>query len=115
MAKTHTHRKGKLIMNIFTQLVYVVGKLTPTGVQMLGTGFLVSKEGHIVTSHHVTGSENSNLVVLAPHISDINSYQDIDNNQCTPLSTTITDIDPIHDLAILKARYVIQRRIAKNW
>jgi S1-C subfamily serine protease len=51
-------------MNIFTQLVYVIGKLTPSGVNMLGTGFLLDRHGHIATTHHVVGSEKSNLVIL---------------------------------------------------
>jgi S1-C subfamily serine protease len=73
-------------MNIFTQLVYVIGKLTPSGVNMLGTGFLIDQQGHIATTHHVVGSENSNLVILAPHITDINAYQDLANNSCNTIA-----------------------------
>lgn len=90
-------------MNIFTQLVYVVGKLTPDHVEMLGTAFLVSKEGHIATTHHVTGSTDSNFVILAPHINDINAYQDLSDNKCQTIPVQVQEIDPIRDLAILKA------------
>lgn len=89
-------------MNIFTQLVYVIGKLTPSGVNMLGTGFLIDQQGHIATTHHVVGSENSNLVILAPHITDINAYQDLANNSCNTIAAVTKEIDPIRDLAVLK-------------
>jgi len=90
-------------MNQFTQLVYVVGKLTPDHVEMLGTGFLITKDGHIATTHHVTGSGESSLVVLAPHISDINAYQDLSDARCQTIPVRIQEIDPIRDLAVLKA------------
>jgi S1-C subfamily serine protease len=54
--------------NLFTQIVLVIGRLEPQGVVMLGTGFLISKDGLIATTHHVIGSSTANLVVLAPHI-----------------------------------------------
>ncbi len=98
-------------MNMFTQLVYVVGKLTPSNVKMLGTGFLISQEGHIATTHHVTGSEDSNLVVLIPHINDINTYQDLSDTSCQTLPVKVQEIDPIRDLAVLKADIKPNRQI----
>lgn len=100
-------------MNIFTQLVYVVGKLTPDHVEMLGTGFLISGEGHIATTHHVTGSAQSNLVVLAPHIHDINAYQDLSDTRCRTIPTKILEIDPIRDLVVLKADMKFSIQIPK--
>ncbi|MCP9826494.1 serine protease [Synechococcus sp. EJ6-Ellesmere] len=90
-------------MNIFTQLVYVVGRVTPDHVEMLGTGFLVSNDGQIATTHHVTGSEGANLVILSPHINSINSYQDLSDTSCQTIPVSVQEIDPIRDLAILKA------------
>jgi hypothetical protein len=90
-------------MNIFTQLVYVVGRVTPNHVEMLGTAFLVSRDGLIVTTHHVTGSADSNLVVLAPHVNNINAFQDLSDTSCRTIPVSIKEIDPIRDLALLKA------------
>ena len=90
-------------MNIFTQLVLVVGRLTPQGVTMLGTGFIVSNDGYIATTHHVSGSDDSSLVILAPHIKDINQYQDITDTSCSPIKVSIEELDPIKDIAMLKA------------
>jgi S1-C subfamily serine protease len=90
-------------MNIFTQIVVVIGKITPNGVSMLGTGFIISKDGKIATTKHVVGSDPSNLVILAPHISDINAYQDTSDTRCHPVQTTVLEMDPIKDLCLLKA------------
>ncbi|MFC1750282.1 serine protease [Pseudomonadota bacterium] len=90
-------------MNIFTQLVYVVGAVTPTHVEMLGTAFLVSSQGDIATTHHVIGSTEKNLVILAPHINNINEFQDLSDTSCQTIPVSVKEIDPIRDLAILKA------------
>src|SRR3990172_10482643 len=90
-------------MNIFTQLVYVVGRVTPNHVEMLGTAFLVSRDGLIATTHHVTGSSDSNLVILAPHMTDINAFQDLSDTSCRTIPVSIKEIDPIRDLALLKS------------
>ncbi|MBE7640975.1 serine protease [Salegentibacter sp. BLCTC] len=90
-------------MNIFTQIVVVIGKINPNGVQMLGTGSFITTDGKIVTSKHVVGQDPNNLVILAPHITNINEYQDTSDNRCQPVSTEVLEIDPIKDLCILKA------------
>ncbi len=72
-------------MDVFTQLVCTIGGLTPDHVQMLGTGFFVSKDGLSATTHHVTGGNDQNLVVLAPHISKLNDYQDMADKSCKPV------------------------------
>lgn len=101
------------IFTIFTQLVYVVGRVTPNHVEMLGTAFLVSTKGHIVTTHHVTGSADSNLVVLAPHVNDINAFQDLSDTKCQTIPVSIKEIDPIRDLAILKAEITFNGPLPK--
>jgi len=70
---------------------------------MLGTGFLVTNDGHIVTSRHVIGSDDASLVILFPHITNINEYQDMSDNSCKPIKVIVEEIDPIKDLAILKS------------
>ncbi|NEW78732.1 MAG: trypsin-like peptidase domain-containing protein [Gelidibacter sp.] len=90
-------------MNIFTQIIVVIGKITPNGVSMLGTGFIISNNGKIATTKHVVGSDPTNLVILAPNIADINAYQDTSDTRCNPIPTTVLEMDPIKDLCILKA------------
>jgi hypothetical protein len=100
-------------MNIFTQLVYVVGRVTPNHVEMLGSAFLVTKNGHIITTQHVTGPNDAGLVILAPHINDINAYQDLSDVRCSTIPVRIAEIDPIRDLALLKADLTCQHELPK--
>jgi S1-C subfamily serine protease len=90
-------------MNIFTQIVVVIGKITPNGVGMLGTGFIISNDGKIITSKHVVGPDPANLVILAPHTSDINAYQDTSDTTCQMITASVLEMDPIKDLCLLKA------------
>lgn len=90
-------------MGGFSQWVLVVGRVKPNQVEMLGTGFIVHQDGYIITTHHVIGSGNGNLVILLPHIKDINDYQDLSDSRCRHIPATVEEIDPIRDLALLKA------------
>lgn len=85
----------------FSQITLTVGRLTPNGVNMLGTGFMVAN-GLIATTHHVIGNETSNLVVLMPNDVDAYGYQDLSNTACQLVEVEIAEIDPLRDIAILK-------------
>lgn len=98
-------------MDFFTQLVYVIGRVTPSGVEMLGTGFLVRRDGVIATTHHVVGSSDANLVILAPHTNDLNAFQDLSDTSCRTIPVAIKEIDPIRDIALLKAEIRIDGQI----
>jgi len=90
-------------MDIFTQFVAIVGRMTPSHVEMLGTAFMISNNGFYATSRHVIGDNPNGLVVLAPHIQRIDEYQDVTDTRCQPVNATVLEIDPIKDLAIIKA------------
>lgn len=89
-------------MKIFTQTVLAVGRVTPQGVTLLGTGFLVADDGRVVTTRHVVGNDESGLCVLFPRIEDLNAYQDTTDTSCKPVPTRIIEVDPLRDLAILR-------------
>lgn len=90
-------------MDIFTRLVSTVGRITPNHIELLGTAFMVSRDGKYVTAKHVIGDNHKGLVILTPHIHSINEFQDTSNNQCQPIDANVIEIDPLKDLAILKA------------
>jgi len=87
----------------FTQLVYVVGRLAPEAVEMLGTGFLVASS-RVATTNHVVESAGNNLVVLLPHTKNLDDYQDLTDVNCTIVNASVAEVDPIRDLVILKTR-----------
>ncbi len=90
-------------MDIFTQFVAIVGRMTPSHVEMLGTAFMISKDGSYATSRHVVGDNPHGLVILKPHIQRVDEYQDVSDIRCQPVNAIVLEIDPIKDLAILKA------------
>ena len=98
-------------MNLFTHLVLIIGRVNPDHVQMLGTGFVVNNEGYIVSTRHVVGAEDANLVVLAPHVANINAFQDLSDTTCRPVQAQIREMDPIRDLVILKADFTFDGQI----
>lgn len=98
-------------MNIFTQLVLIIGRVNPDHVQMLGTGFIVHNDGYIVSTRHVVGVDDANLVVLAPHVTNINSFQDLSDKSARPVQVNIKEMDPIRDLVILKADLTFSGKI----
>lgn len=89
-------------MNVFTQLVVVIGRVGTNGISMLGTGFIINNNGNVVTTRHVVGDSDKGLVILFPHVSNINAYQDTTDTSCQAINAKIQEIDPIKDLAVLE-------------
>jgi hypothetical protein len=69
-------RRYKYMFDIFTQIVFTIGKVSDRGIEMLGTSFLTSDGKHIVTPRHVVGDENDNLAIIIPSITSLDQYQD---------------------------------------
>lgn len=84
-------------------VIYTLGRNTPTGVNLLGTCFLLNKQGLFATASHVTNNDDKNLVVFITDTTDLSSYQDTSNNQGRFLTVVIIKIDPFRDICILRA------------
>jgi hypothetical protein len=85
------------------KVVFAVGRTTPSGVNLLGTAFLLNKEGIFATCAHVTDSNDQNLVIaLKPHLNNLNDYQDTTDKQVQFVNASIKEIDPVHDLCTLE-------------
>ena len=90
----------------FSQITLVIGvhDRTEGAIRMLGTGFLISNDGKIVTARHVIGNETKDIVVLMPHVMNIDEYQDTADNSCRTVSAIVEDINPVTDICILKTQ-----------
>jgi len=84
------------------KLIYTVGRITPNGVHLLGTCFLLNKKGLFATASHVTGNDNNNLIIFVSGKTDLTTYQDTTNNQGQTVPATIYKVDPVRDICILK-------------
>ncbi|MBL1281074.1 MAG: trypsin-like peptidase domain-containing protein [Fluviicola sp.] len=84
------------------KVVYTVGRITPNGINLLGTCFLLNKAGLFATASHVTNNDNNNLVIFISGNTDLTTYQDTTNNQGQTVPASIFKVDPIRDICILK-------------
>lgn len=90
-------------MKSFSQSVVVVGRLGPEGVSMLGTAFFV-KGDLLITPRHVVDDKDKGLVILFPHLKNLDEYQDLSDASCLPIDVEISEVDPIRDLTLLKLK-----------
>jgi len=84
------------------KVVYTIGRITPNGINLLGTCFLLNKAGLFATASHVTNNDNNNLVIFISGNTDLTTYQDTTNNQGQSVPASIFKVDPIRDICILK-------------
>ncbi|WIE71323.1 serine protease [Curtobacterium sp. MCJR17_020] len=87
-------------MQDLSQVVYAIGRSTPSGVQILGTAFAVAFN-RIATAFHVVGGDDSNLVLILPRMSSFDDYQDTTDGVLKLYPVTIAAADPLHDLCVL--------------
>ena len=90
------------MLDMMTQLVYTIGKKQDSGIEMLGTGFLVGNGKFVVTARHVVGDANDGFVIILPSIRTFDEYQDTTINTCSFAHVRIKHSDPFRDLVILE-------------
>lgn len=83
-----------------TQCVFAVGRIKPEGVSLLGTCFTV-RENLVATSRHVSGSDDSGLVVILPKVPTLLDYQDTSDTSVTYMQAKIHAIDPFKDVSLV--------------
>ncbi|MGN4545035.1 S1 family peptidase [Bacillus cereus group sp. MYBK95-2] len=83
-------------------VVYTVGRITPNGIQPLGTATLLNKVNHLVTAAHVTNNDDNNLVIIFPKVGSLSDYQDMSNHEIRYAEVKIVATNPLYDLCILK-------------
>lgn len=84
-----------------SQVVFALARLEPSGIQLLGTGFAVTKD-KVATAYHVVGPEGRNLVLVFPRMQSLSDYQDTTDQRVNYIPLTVVAVDPIHDLCVLQ-------------
>lgn len=95
----------------FTDISYVVhpvGRITPNGVSLLGTAFFINHRGLLATAAHVTGNNDSGLVIIMNKVNSIQDYQDTSDNEIQCIPAKIKEINPIADVCILEVSVAAQ-------
>ena len=93
------------------KVIYTVGRITPQGVNLLGTCFLLNESGLLATASHVTDNDNTNLVIVIAPTTDLTNYQDTSNQQVRTIPAKIHKVDPIRDICILKIDDILTSNI----
>lgn len=86
---------------LFARVIVAVGRMLPSGVQLLGTAFAVG-ENIFATAAHITDQNDTGLVLVVPKISNLSDFQDTTDQSINTIPIKIRDYDPIHDVAILE-------------
>jgi hypothetical protein len=89
------------IFQLTPQFVLAVGRASPEGLKLLGSAFLVAP-GKFATTRHVTGGDETNLMIVAPRIRTLSEYEDTSNTQVQLAPATITAIDTFRDICVLQ-------------
>lgn len=84
-------------------IVVAVGRMSPAGVQLLGTAFALNKPGFLGTASHVVGTDDTNLVIAVKPLQTLHDYQDTSDQSVQLMHVKIHASDPFHDLVVLKA------------
>jgi len=84
-------------------LVVAIARVNPpSSISLLGTGFVVANSGVIATTLHSLNNSDTNLVVLPPDFTDLNTYQDTTSLPRVYSKVIIQSADPLRDIALLK-------------
>lgn len=84
------------------QVVFAVGRVSPSGIQLLGTAFVVA-QNKLATAAHVTGIESGELVLILNKINKISGYQDTSDNSVQTIKVNVIEHNAVQDIAILQA------------
>jgi S1-C subfamily serine protease len=81
--------------------IMAVGRISPTGIQLLGTAFSLGGP-YLATTAHVTGPVDQNLCAIISKIGQLSDYQDTTDAQVNSVPVKLAAYDPVRDIAILQ-------------
>lgn len=84
-----------------SQVVYALGRVEPSGLNLLGTAFAVAPN-RVATAFHVVGGDDRNLAMVAPKVASLTDYQDTSDLSVQLIALRMTAADPVRDLCVLE-------------
>ncbi len=82
-------------------MIVAIGRVSPMGVELLGTGFIIG-ESLVATAAHITAAKEDGLCVVFKSSDFLNEYQDTTNSQVQYNPAVIRSFDATSDVAILE-------------
>ena len=95
-----------MMNSTISYIVYSLGRITPSGVNLLGTCFYVGKN-MFATAAHVTGNDDNGLVLVLNKCKTIEEYQDTTNKQVEYMKVVIHATNPLRDVCLVELENVI--------
>ncbi len=89
----------KQIANTYSGGCFMVVREKSAGIEFIGSGFLSSAQGHILTCAHII-NVTDNISVVAPR--PVNDFNPITMSAAQPMKVSIVQYDAINDVALLK-------------
>lgn len=100
-----------MLYSDISKVVYPIARVEANTFFLLGTCFLSNKEGiFISTAHEIAGCEN-NLAIVLNDLESIQDFQDTSINNRKLVFVKVVDIDPIHDICILKCELSLTTKL----
>ena len=104
--KTRSQKDAKLYKKVAKSVVYIETPANKEGKYFTGTGFVISREGGIITNYHVIHKDGEKV----KEDGVLNGYPEVfvafrpkrGTNKLTYLKANIVKVSPTHDLALLK-------------
>lgn len=100
-----------MIFNDVCKGICSVGRVTPQGISLLGTAFVINKPGYLATAAHVVNHNDKDLVIVLNRHNSIQDYQDTSDKGVTYIQAKIVEINPICDVCLLKIDSDIQSNL----
>lgn len=91
-----------------SKMVFPIGRQTPTGINLLGTAFLINKQGILATAAHVTCNNDDGLIVIVNNITSIQDFQDTSVEKVQYIFVKIKEINPFCDICLLEIATPVQ-------
>jgi serine protease Do len=91
--------------------VFMLAKKTSNNVEFLGTGFLVSENGYLLTCSHIINPIDE---IVAIKVGELNKFNPMTLERVNTFELTLVQNDAINDVALLKFNVDIGAQVPHN-